>query len=229
MGGGICRGRIMEDGGQKRWGAGCGGGGAVKEIRKEEDTKQLRWSLSHSLSLTSLSHQSSHLSSLLSFLSPCPRVCLSQSFVLFVERERKEGDFILLVLLFSGVAELAWSKGGRAQVVPSCSFRFSFSSFCLSFFIYYIILYYLYMILFMYTQLVAFGRPAPHSCLSLSASPPAVCKHGWMIFLWFICFFLSWRSWRCGYLGCCHGIRYTCFSGREHFVGRPRPSPKKHH
>jgi hypothetical protein len=44
--------------------------------------------------------------------------------------------------------------------------------------------------------------------------------------------FFSWRSWSCGYLGCCHGIRYTCFSGREHFVGRPRPSPtftKNHH
>ena len=86
----------------------------------------------------------------------------------------------MLVVLFSGVAELAWSKGGRAQaqVVPSCSFRFSFSSFSFSFFIIHLLV-----------RVVAFGRPAPHSWLSLSASPPAVCKHGWMIFLWFICFF----------------------------------------
>jgi hypothetical protein len=30
----------------------------------------------------------------------------------------------------------------------------------------------------------------------------------------------------CTYLGCWHGMRYTCFSGGEHFVGRPRSHPK---
>ena len=167
MRGGICRGRIMEDGGQKSRGA--GGGGAVKEIRKEEDTKQLGWSLSHSLSLTSLSHQSSHLSSL---LSQCPRVCLSQSFVLFVERERKEG--ILYCWLCCFLCRRARVVKRRTRTSRSfLLLSFSLLKFLL-FFIYYIILYYLYIIICMYTQLVAFGRPAPHSCMPECLTSPRV-------------------------------------------------------
>lgn len=77
-------GRIMEYGGQKSRGAGFGLWWGC-ERDKEEGTKQLGWSLS----LTSLPLISRVIT--LSHLSPCPRVWLSQSFVLFGETEREIG------------------------------------------------------------------------------------------------------------------------------------------
>jgi len=98
----------MEDGGQKSRGA--GGGGAVKEIRKEEDTKQLGCSLSHSppSPLLSLSHQSSHHS--LSSLSVSP--CVSFAIVCFVcvEREREKGGHTTAVEYDGGEGQSTANK-----------------------------------------------------------------------------------------------------------------------
>lgn len=190
-------GRIMEYGGQKSRGAGFGLWWGC-ERDKEEGTKQLGWSLS----LTSPSHQSSHHS--LSSLSVSP--CVAFAIVCFVwrdgerDREKKEGNFIMFMVLFSAVAVLAWSKGGRAQVAPSCSFRFfSFSVF-------------VFFICYAYTPTSCF-RSSCSFIMPPSLTSPSPCAN---IFLWVEELEL-WNK------------RYTCFSGREHFVGRPRPHQKNHH
>lgn len=155
-------GRIMEYGGQKSRGAGFGLWWGC-ERDKEEGTKQLGWSLS----LTSPSHQSSHHS--LSSLSVSP--CVAFAIVCFVwrdgerDREKKKGNFLMFMVLFSAVAELAWSKGGRAQVAPSCSFRFFF---LLSFCFFYLLCIYTY-------ELLSVVLLLHHA--SVSHLPLPVCKH----------------------------------------------------
>lgn len=169
-------------------------GGAVKEIRRRARNS------SDGLSPSPLPLISRVIT--LSHLSPCPRVWLSQSFV-FVwrdgerDREKKEGNFIMFMVLFSAVAVLAWSKGGRAQVAPSCSFRFfSFSVF-------------VFFICYAYTPTSCF-RSSCSFIMPPSLTSPSPCAN---IFLWVEELEL-WNK------------RYTCFSGREHFVGRPRPHQK---
>lgn len=152
-----------------------------------------------SLPHLSPSHQSSHHS--LSSLSVSP--CVAFAIVCFVwrdgerDREKKEGNFIMFMVLFSAVAVLAWSKGGRAQVAPSCSFRFfSFSVF-------------VFFICYAYTPTSCF-RSSCSFIMPPSLTSPSPCAN---IFLWVEELEL-WNK------------RYTCFSGREHFVGRPRPHQK---